>query len=238
MGKGVGSAWGGPEVGSRTWVLPGFMLGREALGKDTVRSHPPAPPLTDALCDVLGPLPPDAADPDQEGVARLQQVEQGGLQGAVPRAADGQGEGIPGLEHILDALLDLVHDLGVVDTRLTASLLPPPGGGRPGTEAESSVTYLVYLLVHVAQRLQSPGCHDARGQVGGAWPQQQPAGDGQRLAQGRRGGHQQRVGGHSPHPACRPVPQDRPGCGQCPEHFPAAPVLDNRAPQGTTVSRS
>lgn len=32
-GERAASAWGGPEVGSRTWVLPGFMLAQEALGR-------------------------------------------------------------------------------------------------------------------------------------------------------------------------------------------------------------
>lgn len=41
--------------------------------------------------------------------------------------------------------------------------------------------------MHVSQHLQPPGRHDAGGQVGGAGPQQKPAGDEQRLAQGRRG---------------------------------------------------
>ena len=44
-GERLASAWGGPEVGSRTWVLPGFTLGREALGKDAVRGHTPPPRL-------------------------------------------------------------------------------------------------------------------------------------------------------------------------------------------------
>ena len=55
---------------------------REASGEGWSEGpHPtPTPSLTDALPDVLGPLPPDAVDPDQEGVPRLQEVEQGGLQ--------------------------------------------------------------------------------------------------------------------------------------------------------------
>lgn len=102
---------------------------REAFGEGWREGpHPtPTPSLTDALPDVLGPLPPDAVDPDQEGVPRLQEVEQGGLQCAVPRATDGQREGVPGLEHVLDALLDLVHDLGAVDMQVTASPTPTPG---------------------------------------------------------------------------------------------------------------
>lgn len=77
-----------PGEGLRLGAGPGasrFHAGAGGLGKDAVKGHtPPAPSLTDALRDVLGPLPPDTADPDQKGVAWLQQVEQGSLQGTVP----------------------------------------------------------------------------------------------------------------------------------------------------------
>ena len=205
-------AWGGAEVG--TWV-GGF---QRSQGRREAK--PPAPSLTDALPDVLGPLPPDAVDPDQEGVLRLQEVGQGGLQGAVPRAADGQRQGVPGLEGVLDALLDFVHDLGAGAHGSGAAPLPAPAR-TPLRGARPSGAYLEHLLVHVPYHLLPARRQDARGQVGGAGPQQEPPGDGQGLAQGCWGGHQQLVGGHGPHPTCRLVPQGGAGRAQGPEHLPA-----------------
>ena len=83
-GERAASAWGGPEVGSRTWCFQVSCWRRRPWEGRSEGPHPPAPSLTYALRDVLGPLPPDTADPDQEGVAWLQQVEQGSLQGTVP----------------------------------------------------------------------------------------------------------------------------------------------------------
>lgn len=101
-----------------------------------------------------------------------------------------------------------------------AAPLPAPAR-TPLRGARPSGAYLEHLLVHVPYHLLPARRQDARGQVGGAGPQQEPPGDGQGLAQGRWGGHQQLVGGHGPHPTCRLVPQGGAGRAQGPEHLPA-----------------
>lgn len=73
-------------------------------------SHPPG--STYPLSHVCRPLAPDAVDGCQDAVAGLHRVEDGALHGSVAGAAHGEGHAVPRLEHVLDAALDVAHDLG------------------------------------------------------------------------------------------------------------------------------
>lgn len=128
-GKGLG---GGLAGGGRCCAACPWW---EASGGHGSGPHPTLCPVpTDSLRDLSRTLPPDAVDPDQAGVAGLQEVEQGGLERGVPRAAHGQREAVPGLEHVLDALPDVLHDLGESGMQVRPRPLPSRSQvAAPGT---------------------------------------------------------------------------------------------------------
>lgn len=73
-------------------------------------SHPPS--STYPLSHVRRPLAPDAVDGHKDAVPCFHRVEDGALHGGVAGAAHGEGHAVPRLEHVLDAALDVAHDLG------------------------------------------------------------------------------------------------------------------------------
>lgn len=77
----------------------------------TVWAFTSHPRLTDPLCHVSGPLAPDAVDGHQDAVSGLYGVKDGALHGGVAGAADGEGHVVACLEHVLDAALNIIHDL-------------------------------------------------------------------------------------------------------------------------------
>jgi len=62
---------------------------------------------------VAGTMAPNTRDAHEHHVAILDQVAQGGLHARVASSTDAHGGVVQGLEDVLDALLHLVHDLGI-----------------------------------------------------------------------------------------------------------------------------
>jgi hypothetical protein len=82
-------------------------LDREHLAPGHLELHELAAAAAD---DVRHAHPEDAADADEDGVARLDHVDERRLHARRPRAGDGDGEHVRGLEDRPQHRLDLVHD--------------------------------------------------------------------------------------------------------------------------------